>query len=423
MTLFYRFAVALGIGILIGLQRESAYQQEKRESELPVNKFAGIRTFPLIALLGCLSALISDQFQSGIVFMAGVLVVGLLIALAYHATSRVGDFGLTTEIAGILIFFIGALCYWNDLLLAVALGVVTMGLLSLKLELHKLARRITQDDLLATLKFAVIAAILLPLLPKEPIAGAPFDVIVPYKVGLMIVFISGIGFLGYILIQFMGTRQGIGLSGFLGGLVSSTAVTLTFAQRSKTDTGLAKPFALAIIVAWTVMFVRVMVEVAVVNAPLLWVVWLPIVASGLLGLGYGVYLWRSDSSDSQKEDVKVSNPFELTPAIQFGLLYAVILLGANVARIYFGNAGIYLSAILSGLADVDAITLSMSDLSREGGSLDMQTAARAIVYAVMSNTVVKGGIVLLSGGKSLRKVMLPGFLLILVTGVTLSFFI
>ncbi len=422
MTLFYRFAVALGIGFLIGLQRESAFQQKKRRTDKKVNKYAGIRTFSLVSILGCLSALVADRAGEGIVFAGSTLIVGGLIILAYFVTSQKGDLGLTTEFAILLLYFIGALCYWNELPLAAALGVVTMGLLSLKLELHQFARQITQEDLLATLKFAVIAAIALPLLPNQPIGGFPFDVINPYKVGLMIVFISGIGFLGYILIQFFGARQGIGLSGFLGGLVSSTAVTLTFAQRSKTDTGLDKPFALAIIVAWTVMFARVLVEVAVVNSPLLRVVWLPIVAAGLLGLGYGVYLWRSDTTD-ETGNVEVSNPFELMPAIQFGLLYAAILFVANLARIYLGNAGIYLSSILSGLADVDAITLSMSELSRTGGSLDMTTAARAIVFAVMSNTVVKGGIVLLSGTPSLRKVMLPGFILILVTGLAATLFI
>jgi uncharacterized membrane protein (DUF4010 family) len=234
-----------------------------------------------------------------------------------------------------------------------------------------------------------------------------------------VVLISGISFLGYVLIKLVGSRQGIGLTGFLGGLVSSTAVTLSFSQRSQKENHLAKPFALAIIIAWTVMFIRVLVEVAITNISLLGVVWLPIAAAGLAGLAYGAYLYFSPRS-GETGDVVVSNPFELGPAVTFGLLYGFILLVARAAQFYFGDTGVYLSSILSGLADVDAITLSMAELSNSG-NLDLSTAARAIVLATMSNTVVKGGIVVASGSSALRRALLPGFLLILATGILLAF--
>ena len=233
--------------------------------------------------------------------------------------------------------------------------------------------------------------------------------------------ISGISFLGYVLIKLVGSRQGIGLTGLLGGLVSSTAVTLSFSQRSQKENQLAKPFALAILIAWTIMFGRVLVEVAVTNLPLLGVVWLPITVAGLAGLAYGAYLYFAPRS-GEAGGVAVSNPFELGPAITFGLLYGVILLVARAAQFYFGDTGVYLSSILSGLADVDAITLSMAELS-SSGNLELPTAARAIVLATMSNTVVKGGIVLSSGSAALRRALLPGFLLILATGTALAIFI
>ncbi len=169
------------------------------------------------------------------------------------------------------------------------------------------------------------------------------------------------------------------------------------------------------------MFARVLVEVGATNLPLLQVVWLPIVAAGVMGLAYGIYLYLAPRA-GEKGEVAVSNPFELGPAITFGLLYGLILLVARAAQFYFGETGIYLSSIASGLADVDAITLSVSELSNQG-SLEMSTAARAIVFATMSNTVVKGGIVLSSGSPALRRAMLPGFILMLATGIGVALII
>jgi uncharacterized membrane protein (DUF4010 family) len=414
-TLFYRFGVALFIGVLVGLQREYSYD----ENDAPEQKaFAGVRTFGLMGLVGCTAAYAADLLNSPWAFLGVILMVGALITVAYHITAKRGDVGVTTEVAAILIVLTGALSFWDQLDLAVALGVITTVLLSFKGELHGFAERISREDVVATLKFAIITAIILPALPNQAFWDAPFDVLNPYKIWLMVVLISGISFLGYVLIKIVGSRQGIGLTGLLGGLVSSTAVTLSFSQRSQRNDQLAKPFALAIMIGWTVMFARVLVEVAATNLDLLRVVWLPIVAAGAAGLSYGVYLYLAPHA-TETEEVTVSNPFELGPAITFGLLYGVILLVARAAQFYFGDAGVYVSSIASGLADVDAITLSMAELSNQG-SLARETAARAIVLATMSNTVVKGGIVLTSGSVALRRAMLPGFILILVTGIGLA---
>jgi uncharacterized membrane protein (DUF4010 family) len=416
-TLFYRFGIALVIGILVGLQREYSYDEEARPDD---KAFAGVRTFALLGLLGATAALAAELLGTAWAFIGIVLPVSGLIAIAYFVAASRGAIGMTTEAAAFITLLAGALAYWEQQTIAIALGVVTTALLSFKLELHSFAERISRDDILAALKFAIITAIILPVLPNQAFLEAPFDVLNPYKIWLMVVLISGISFLGYILVKIVGSHHGIGLTGFLGGLVSSTAVTLTFAQRSQKEKQLAKPFALAITIAWTVMFIRVLVEVGITNLPLLGIVWLPIVAAGSAGLAYGVYLYFSERTD-EKGDVQASqNPFELGPAVKFGLLYGLILLVARAAEFYFGETGIYLSSILSGLADVDAITLSMSELSNTG-NIELTTAARAIVLAVMSNTVVKGGIVLSGGSPALRRAFLPGFLLILVTGVVLAF--
>ncbi len=418
LDLFYRFGVSLVIGFLIGLQREYASQKaEGHEIEL----FAGTRTFSLLALFGSAAALAADLLDAPVVFATLALLAGALITTAYFAESRRGDIGLTTEIAALVTLLTGALCYWDYLALAAALGVATTVLLTMKVQTQHLARRISKEDLYATLKFAVITIIILPLLPREAIAPAPFDVLVPYKIWLMVVFISGISFLGYILIKIVGPKRGVGLTGLLGGLASSTAVTLTFSQQSRAAERLARPFALAILLAWTVMFVRVIVEVAALNRPLLRIVWIPMAAGAAVSLGYCAYLYLSRNSENPEQTQDFTNPFELGPAVTFGLLYAVILVVASAAQQYLGNTGVYVSSIASGLADVDAITLTMAELSQDGGTLDLRTAARAIVLAAAANTVVKGGIVLSAGATSLKKVILPGLLLTLLTSIGVVF--
>ncbi len=415
-TLFYRFGVALFIGLLVGLQREFSYDEEDKSSK---KTFAGIRTFTLMGLLGSTAAFLADLFGSPWIFVGIIVAFGLLIAVSYFVSARRGEMGLTTEISAILIVLIGALAFWDEMAAATALGVVMVALLSLKKELHRFVERINREDVLATLKFAIITAIILPVLPDQSFWPAPFDVLNPYKIWLMVVLISGISFLGYMLVKAVGSNRGVGLTGLLGGLVSSTAVTLSFSQRSQKDERLAKPFALAITIAWTVMFIRVLIVVGALSRPLLGAVWLPILAAGLAGLAYGVYLYFAPRHDDDGS-VSVSNPFELGPAITFGLLYGVILLISRAAQLYFGDTGVYISSILSGLADVDAITLSMAELSNTG-ALELTTAARAIVLATMSNTVVKGSIVLTGGSPALRRAFLPGFILILITGVSLAF--
>lgn len=416
--LFSRFGVALFIGLLVGLQREYSYDAEQKPEEVTA---AGLRTFALLGLLGATAAFAAERMGSAWPFVAIVVMLGSMLAIAYYQTAVHGSIGMTTEVAGFMVILAGAVAYWQQLTLAVALGVVTTSLLSFKLELHTFARRLTREDIVAALKFALITAIVLPVLPNEPISTTPpFDVLNLYKIWLMVVLISAISFLGYGLIKLVGSRQGIGLTGLLGGLVSSTAVTLSFSQRSQKHSQMAKPFALAIMVAWTVMFARVLLEVATVNWPLLLQLWLPIVAAAVAGLVYCGYLYLAPQGDEQ-EEVTVANPFELGPAITFGLMYGAILLVGRAAQYYLGDVGVYASSILSGLVDVDAITLSVSELNR-GGNLADQTAVRAIVLAAMSNTVVKGGIVLTSGSPSLRRVFLPGFLLILITGTTVAFF-
>lgn len=413
--LFIRFGAATLIGLLIGIQREYAHGGKEREI------LAGDRTFALIGLLGCAAALISEQFTSPWVFFGFALAFGTLLTSAYFVGAwKRSEVGLTTEVAALLTFIIGGLCFWNYLALAAAIGVTVTVILALKFEMQVIIERITREDVYATLRFAVITAIILPVLPNQNFGPSPMDVLNPYKIWEMVVLISGISFLGYLLIKMVGARLGIGLSGFLGGLVSSTAVTLSFSQRSRTETSLAKPFALAIIISWTTMFSRVLLLVLVLNIELFSILWPSMLAAGIVALVYCIYLYYQQRV-SESGDIQFSNPFELWPAIKFGLFYAGILIVSRAAQVTLGNTGVYLSGLVAGLADVDAITLSMTELSTQSGGVDLRTGAQAIVLAAMANTLVKGGMVVALGARALRNALLPAFILILITGVSVAF--
>ncbi|MBM3297457.1 MAG: MgtC/SapB family protein [Candidatus Aminicenantes bacterium] len=415
-SLFLRFGAALFIGMLVGLQRERSYDESGKPEKTTV---AGVRTFALLGLIGCGGALVSDLLGSPWPFVALLAVLGLFVTAAYVFTALKGEFGMTTEVAVVITVLAGALCYWDKLALAVALGVATAALLSFKIELHGFVERLRREDVVAALKFALITAIVLPVLPNRAFWGPPFDVLNPHKIWLMVVLISGIGFAGYVLFKLVGARRGIFLTGLLGGLVSSTATTLSFAQRSRKDRGQAGPFALAVVIAWAVMFARMLVWTAVLFPPLLRRLWPPLAAGALAGLAFGLVL-HLRARRAEAEDLRMKNPFELGPAITFGLLYGVILLAARAAKLYFGDMGVYISSAAAGLADVDAITLSMAEMSR-AGNLALDTAVWAVVLAAVANTAVKGGIVFLGGSKELRRALLPGFLLILAATVAIAF--
>ncbi|PEN11460.1 hypothetical protein CRI94_15620 [Longibacter salinarum] len=419
--LFYRFGAALVIGLLIGLQREYAFQEHEHQQEDEL--LAGARTFPLISLLGASFALLADVAQAPALLAMILAGVAVLLGVAHYQEAKEANTGLTTEIAALLTLSVGMLCAWDEIELAAALGVATTVLLALKVQTRSFAKTISREDVFATLKFAVITAVILPILPQQGYGPPPFDVLVPYDVWLIVILISGISFLGYVAIQVVGARRGVGLTGILGGLASSTAVTLSLAQRSRDAPSLARSFSMGVVLAWTVMFLRVLVEVAAVNVSLLRVVGIPILAMMAAGILYAVYLYMAHDSGAESDATEMKNPFRLTPAITFGILYAVILVATSAAQNYFGDAGIYVTSLVSGLADVDAITLSMARLSGPAGDVEAETAARAIVIGAAANTLLKGGIVFFTGTKSIRRPILGGMAAIIATAAATIWFI
>jgi uncharacterized membrane protein (DUF4010 family) len=402
-----RFAAALGLGVLLGLERERQKGEE--------GGFAGVRTFGLISLAGALGAHLEQALGQPWLGLALFVAIGSLVTVSYAVSASRGSLGVTTEISALLAFLLGYLCLRDQVELAAGLAVASAGVLALKQWLHGLASRIETADVEATLKFAIVSIIVLPLVPNESFGPPPFDVVNPYKIWLMVVLISGLNFTSYLLVKRLGAEHGIGVTGLLGGLVSSTAVSLGFAQRSREQPRLAAPLAHGILLAWMVMFVRVLVMVGVVAPALAPRLALSLATLALPCLVFVLLLRRRSQTAGTASVAAGENPFELGQAIRFGLLFGVVTLVAKAAQVYLGEAGLYLAGALAGLTDVDAIALSMANLA-QGDPASAGVAARTVLIAVLSNTLVKGGMALYLGAPELRRAMAPAVGVILVAG-------
>lgn len=402
----YNGAMVLLMGLLIGLEREYS-----RAEDEPL--FAGVRTFPLISLTGFLSTLVARAGFGWVlpVALGGVCAVAVA---AYVVKARGAHKGATTEFVALLAFIFGALAALDYLIPAAIFAVVTTLVLSLKAPLHRLAAKIQKDEIIAILKFGIVTVIVLPLLPNR--SFGPFDILNPRLIWWLVVLISAVSMVGYVLMRFWGARQGMAVTGFLGGLASSTAVTFGLSQRAReSGASVARYFALGIVVASTIMFLRVLFLAFVIYPALGWSLALPIAFPTALGAAMGLILWQRQE-DQAEARLQVKNPMELGQAIQFGLLFAVVLLVSRAAHYYFGSAGIYVASALAGLTDVDAITISAARLALDH-VLPNDTANASILLASATNTLVKGGIALVIGGRSLRSVITPIFLALFVASL------
>ncbi len=411
---WWRFAAALFIGALIGLEREFI-QQRTGESD-----FAGIRTFSLLALAGAIAAYLTAKFGI-LLFLALYLSLALLIWASY-----LGDIyrnkdqeGITTEVVALVVPLLGAMVIWDEFVVAAALGVVTALILAIKTPLHLLARRMSSEDLRATLEFAIITAVILPILPNETVG--PFNVVNPFQVWLLVVLVSGISFLGYILIKVRGSEQGVGITGLLGGLVSSTATTVSFAGRSVEAPQLSRVLLSGILLASAVMFPRILAEVAAVHPPLLGLVAVPLTVMLLVCIVLVIYVYmrQRNRMEAGREEVTLSNPLRLSTAITFAIAFAAVLIIVRGSNEYFGNTGVYVTSAIAGIVDVDAITLTASELA-SSSQIDESVAATAIILAALVNTAAKAVFAISLGSKELRKPVLVAFSIVLLSGILSS---
>jgi uncharacterized membrane protein (DUF4010 family) len=406
----WNFATAFLIGALIGIEREKHKQTEANLS------IGGLRTFILLALVGALSGWLADRLAFNWLIVAALIAVTAPIVASYQLAIREKPeaLGLTTEFAAIAATLLGALAALGHKELAAAIGVTVAAVLAYKQPLHGLVGRLDGDDILAGVRLLIATFIVLPLLPNEPVD--PWEALNPRSLWLLVLLISGLSLVGYVATRLLGKDRGIALTGVTGGLVSSTAVTLSFARQSREPAYKNAAYVLAAgtLLAWTIMFVRVLVMVLVVNRALLKPLLAPLLAMAAVGGAVAWYAHKRAPSKEQAKDVLLRNPFSLTAAIKFAAVFAVVLLVVKLTQVYAPPGGLYVVAALAGTTDVDAITLSMAQYAR---SADVTTAAHAIVIATLANTVVKAGMVTTLGSPSLRRPILLATAMTIVVGV------
>jgi uncharacterized membrane protein (DUF4010 family) len=396
--LFEQFAIALSLGLLVGLQRE------RTESVI-----AGLRTFPLITLLGTMAAALdTSRDAQGWIIAAGFLSIVAVVAVTNMHRLRLtaADFGMTTEVAILMMYAVGAYLVIGSRVVGVAAGATVAILLQFKPELHGIATRLGDQDLRAIMTFALITCVVLPVLPNTTYdVVAPLNVLNPFEIWLMVVLMVGMSLTGYLVYKFFGRSAGIILGGVLGGAISSTATTLSYAKRTQTDQGSAHLAALVIVIASMVSFVRVLIEIFTV-APQQFVALAPPI---LLTLGAGVAVAAIAWLRVQREPAEPpeqKNPTQLRSALLFAGLYAGVLMALSAAKTHLGGQGLYGIAVLSGLTDMDAITLSTARLVRLGtgeGGIGPSDGWRLIIVASLANLAFKWVMAAAAGGVALRR--------------------
>ncbi len=409
-SFLFKALISLLLGALIGAERERSQKNIKIDSK----DSAGIRTFVLITMLGYFSAYINNGYIDYFLVSTFIGLITLIItSYTYQAYIRDKN-GLTSELAAISSFLIGCLTFYESTY-AVILGIVVALILSGKKYIHNFINKINQEEYYATLKFAIIAFIVLPILPKEPLDS--WGVLNLYNIWLMVVFISGISFIGYILTKIIGINKGIGITGLIGGLVSSTAVTTSMSNQSKKNPKVVLPFVLAIIAASGMMVIRVLIEVSVLNHNL--IIYLVKTLGIMIGINLVILfiIWIKPHKKDIDHILELESPFQFIPALKFGLFFLFILsLIALANHTNIGESGFYITALISGLADVDAITISMSQLANKNPEM-LQIATKTITIAVIANTIVKGVIVYIFGNKNMAKYVIASIISITIGGI------
>lgn len=420
----YRLASAIGVGLIIGLQREHTFGKLDRHP-------AGVRTFTLVGLGGAMAAMLCGLMNGTAPFVAGFVVIGLLLVASHIAfgLSHRGDIesasgsvnpgaGITTSVALVIVYLLGALCWYGKLLESCVIMVVMLWILTVKEQLHNFAQKLSREDILATVKFAVISALILPFLPNQAFGPPGLQVLNPHTIWLFVVFISGIGFVGYVLIKIVGPGKGIWLTGVLGGLASSTALTLNLAGRSKDNEAYASDFTLGIVLSWSVMYVRLYLICVALSGSLAGPLALPLLVPVVPSLAYALYLKFRAQKHRQGNVSEFSNPFKLLPAIKFGVVFTAVMFVANAARVYLGSGALLACSFLGGAAEMDAVAFSVIDMHLQAG-LGVRELVLAFLFASLANTLTKGGLVFFLGARSMRKPIIPAVILICATTIAL----
>ena len=400
--------VSASLGALLGLERQWSGQRENPAADT----LAGARTFALWAALGTLCAWFAEQHQAGF-FLAGFAGVNVFLALfLYRRAAHDRDIGLTTGAVGLATYLLGGLVWHGQSKAAVVVTVTMVVLLASKEWLHGLSRKFSRADVYQALQFAAVTGIVLPLVPDHPYG--PYGAFNPFKIWLMVVLVSGLGFAGYVAVRIFGEDRGIAMTGLLGGLASSTATTLAMSRQSRAWPETGRVCALAVVLACSVMLGRVALLVGVVSPPLLMRAAPGLILTALPGLLFAAWSWRHflrPPGSPLSSPSEVRNPLSLRMALQFAILYALVVLLVRWAQTGFGGAGLYAASFFSGLTDLDAISLSLAQMQKSG-SVTAEQAVRALLVAAGANSLLKAGMAVALGGPSMRRTV------VLVLGAT-----
>ncbi len=417
---FMQFGLAGLIGFAIGLERAMAGSE---------NPHAGTRDFILFALTGAISAHVALRLDNSWLILTG-FTAALALLVAGYWTDRGHDSGITTELSAIVTFFLGVLVILGAPEISIALAIVILGILSQKKAIQTLTDSIHGFELQAALKFLVITFIILPVLPNQNLAGylpagldlawliTMLEALNPYRIWLIVVFVSMISLVGYVLVKLLGPGAGTGLTGLIGGLASSTVTTVAFARRSLETPALNRRFAVAVILASSIMFPRLVLEIAIVNQPLMRNALLPLMVMGGTGMAMALFLHLRARREQGggRTAMQLTNPFCLKSAISFGLVFSGILMLTRLATAYLGNRWLPLMSIVSGLVDADAIAFSLSD-AHKAGIISLDWASFNLVLGALSNTFVKLLLVFSMGHRQLFRQLLITFLLVGAAGI------
>lgn len=409
----YQLGVALAIGLLVGVER-GWHSRDQEEG----SRVAGIRTFALVGLLGGVIGLITTQVGPlllAIVFLA----ITILVVAAYTVNLRHGsaDVGITSLIALLLTFALGAVATMGYIAAAAAVAVVATLILSYKPIMHRGLKALTAEELQAGIKLLLISIVMLPILPNQ--GYGPWQTLNPFAIWWMVVLIACISFVGYFAIRIGGSRNGILFTGVFGGLASSTPVTLHFAKMAKDEATLAPILATGILLACGTMFPRMLLVASVLNTNLFHTLLPPMLAMASITYIPAFIYMRHHTDYSTTSLQTLKNPLDLVTAVGFGILLTFILLLSKALQVWVGDAGVIALAAASGIADVDAITLSMARMS--GSESFHNTAALAIILASAVNGLVKGVIALSIGGRQLGMRTTAPLLLSSVVGILMMY--
>lgn len=386
--LMFEILLSIAIGALIGIER-----QRRARGEI----FAGVRTFMLVSLFGYLSAFLTSYSESLIPIYIGLIGICALSGLSYFLTyKKVKAVGLTTEVAFILTFLIGILIYFDTFpyLLPISLGTIVTLILFGKEASHKFARHLTKKELRDAIIFVILAFIILPLLPTEPVD--PYGAFNPYLIWFSLVLLLGMSFAAYVALKVFGTK-GLLLSGFLGGLVSSTSVTAAMAGRVKEKSGLIHVASSATVLASSTMFLRSLLVVSIFNLSAALSLLTPFLCLGFVGFLVSYLMWMKTKT-GRREIVKVTSPLSFKLAAKFTLLFALILTVTRIVRTFYGTELIYPVSFISGLLDVDAIAISLATLG-----IGDRIISKGIILATAANTLFKMFLFSCIGGKKASK--------------------